>query len=153
MSLCEVKRCKSCFPYLQNLHNFSCQYDGIITDLPWCTLCLGVWINYYNLRHFTCSQIWVLWFRNSVYLCDGLITRPEEPTGSCMCIIVCDLETSKRGGIDRIWAVVSLKKEACNLYFLKDLHHCLSPPFVFQPNTKVSVGTYVSRYCGTVEAI
>jgi hypothetical protein len=77
----------------------------------------------------------------------------RRPTGSCMCILVCDLETSKRDGLDPIWALVSLKKEACNLYFLKDLHHCLSPASVFQPNTKVSVGTYVSMYCGTVEAI
>jgi len=40
-------------------------------------------------------------------LCDGSIARSEESyrVCVCMCLIVCDLETSKLDGLGPVWAV------------------------------------------------
>jgi hypothetical protein len=46
--------------------------------------------------------------RSGLY--DGLITRAEDFCRVCVFLIVCDVETSKRGGIGPIWAVATLPK-------------------------------------------
>jgi hypothetical protein len=138
--------CRICTALLINMMELSLTYLDI-------RCALGSWINYYNLHHFACSQIRVLWFHNSVYLCDGLITRPEESYRIVHVYNWVRSRNLKKRRLDPILALFPLKKEACNLYLLKDLRQCLSPASVFQPNTKISVSTYVSRYCSAVEAI
>ena len=49
-------------------------------------------------------------------LCDGLITRSEESYWVCVCVCVsvCDLQTSKQGGLGPIWTVAPQKKNHYN---------------------------------------
>jgi len=50
-------------------------------------------------------------------LCYELIARSEESLpGVCACVIVCDLETLKRGGLGLIWAVEPHKNIYCFTY-------------------------------------
>ena len=52
-------------------------------------------------------------------LCDALITRPEE-SYRLWCVVVCDLETSKRGGHGRRWAAASQGGERGLLILIGD---------------------------------
>jgi hypothetical protein len=40
-------------------------------------------------------------------LCDELITKSEESYRVCVCVTVCDLETSKKSGLGASWAVAT----------------------------------------------
>jgi len=57
-------------------------------------------------------------------LCDELITRPEEFYRLC-CVVVCDLETSRRGA-PYIYDVSRLRVKVCTFIFMVQLLDCLT---------------------------
>jgi hypothetical protein len=74
-------------------------------------LALGCWIAGSNPAQdmdvlFSCVVCSV---RSGLY--DGRIARAEEFCLICVFLIVCDVETSKRGGLGPIWAVATLQKK------------------------------------------